>query len=50
MIMGVLEHLGVQHPLGVVWLGAELAPEIYSGHWLRQEGTSFFRSPRGACP
>ena len=42
MIMGVLEHLGVQHPLGVVWLGADLAPEIYSGQWLRQESTSFF--------
>lgn len=40
MILDVLELLGVQIPLGVVGLGAELEPKVCSGHQLRLEGTS----------
>ena len=39
MILDVLEHLGVELPLGVVGLGAELAPNVCSGHLFRLEGT-----------
>ena len=37
MILEALELLGVQLPLGVVGLGAELAPKVCSGYWLRPE-------------
>ena len=37
MILGISELLGVQLPLGVVGLGAELAPKVCSGYWLRPE-------------
>jgi hypothetical protein len=30
VILRVLEHLGVELPLGVVGLGAESAPKVYS--------------------
>ena len=36
MILGVLEHLGVELPLGVVGLGAKLMPKVCSGYQLRQ--------------
>ena len=39
MILGVLECLGVELPLGVVGLVAEFGPKVCSGHWLRLEGT-----------
>lgn len=32
VILGVLEHLGVELPLGVVGLGVEPAPKVCSGH------------------
>jgi hypothetical protein len=37
MILGMLEHLGLKHPLGIVGLGVNLAPKICSGQWLRPE-------------
>ena len=39
MILGMLEHLGVELPLGVVGLAVEFAPKVCSGHWPRPEGT-----------
>ena len=39
LILGVLECLGVELPLGVVGLAEELAPKVCSGHQPRQEGT-----------
>ena len=38
-ILGMFEHLGVELPWGVVGLGAELLPNVCSGHQLRLEGT-----------
>jgi hypothetical protein len=40
MILLVLEHLGVELPLGVVELDAEFTPKVCSGHWPRPKGTS----------
>ena len=37
--LGVLEHLGVEFPLGVVGLAAEFGPQVCSGYQLRLEGT-----------
>jgi hypothetical protein len=34
VILGVLEHLGVDLPLGVVGLGTEPVPKVCSGHRL----------------
>ena len=42
MILEALELLGVQLPLGVVGLGAELATKVCSGHRLRPEGTTIY--------
>jgi hypothetical protein len=39
----VLEHLGVELPLGVVELGVEPVPKFWSGHRLRAEGVVFRR-------
>jgi hypothetical protein len=39
MILGVLECLGVDVPLGVMGLAAEFEPKVCSGHCLRLEGT-----------
>ena len=39
LILGMLEHLEVELPLGVVGLGVEPAPKVHSEHRLRQEGT-----------
>ena len=39
MILGVLEHLGVELPLGIVGLAVEFAPKVFSGHQPRQEET-----------
>jgi hypothetical protein len=36
LILGMLELLGVELPLGVVWLAAEFVPKVCSGHWPRQ--------------
>ena len=36
--MGLLESLGVELPLGIVGLGAELEPKICSGQQLRLVG------------
>ena len=38
MILGMLEHLEVELPLGVVGLGTELMPKVCSGHQIRTEG------------
>ena len=38
MILGVLEHLGVDLPLGVVGLAAEFPPKVCSGHQTTLEG------------
>ena len=35
----MLEHLGVELPLGVVGLDVEFAPKVGSGHQLKSEGT-----------
>ena len=39
MILGVLEHLGVELTLSVVGLAAELELKVCSGHRPRLEGT-----------
>ena len=39
MVLGVLERLGVELPLGVVGLAVEFMPKVCSGHRLRLEGT-----------
>ena len=39
MILGVLELLGVDLPVGIVGLAAEFMPKVCSGHQLRSEGT-----------
>jgi hypothetical protein len=41
VILGVLERLGVELPVGVVGLAAEFTPKVCSGHLLRLEGTNF---------
>jgi hypothetical protein len=38
VILGMLEYLGVELPLGVVGMSADPAPKVHSGHWLRLEG------------
>ena len=38
-VLGMLEHLGVDLPLGVVGLAAEFAPKVCSGHQHSLEGT-----------
>jgi hypothetical protein len=38
MILGVLECLGVELPLGVVGLATEFVPRVCSGHQPRQTG------------
>jgi hypothetical protein len=43
MILGGLERLGVELPLGVVGLAAEFVLKVCSGHWTRLEGS------RAAC-
>ena len=35
----MLEHLGVELPLGFVGLAEEFVPKICLGHWLRLGGT-----------
>jgi hypothetical protein len=39
VILGVLEYLGVELPLGVVGLAVEFMPNVFSGLWPRLEGT-----------
>ena len=39
MVLGVLEHLGVELPLSVVRLTVDFVPKVCSGHRPRQEGT-----------
>ena len=39
VILGVLDHLRVKLPLGVVREGPKPAPEVCSGNSFRQEGT-----------
>jgi hypothetical protein len=38
MMLGVLECLGVELPLGVVGLTVEFVIKVCSGHWPRQMG------------
>ena len=38
MILGKLEHLGVDLPLGVEGLSEKPVPKVYLGHQLRVEG------------
>jgi hypothetical protein len=35
MFLDMLEHLGMELPLGLVGLDSEQAPKVCSGHWLR---------------
>ena len=42
MILGMLELLGVELPLGVVGLAVEFVPKICSGYWPRLEGQETF--------
>ena len=35
VVLGVLEHLGVEHFLGVVGLAVEFTPKVCLGHLLR---------------
>ena len=42
VVLGVLEHLGVELILGVVELAAEFTPKVCSGHWPRQERVPWF--------
>jgi hypothetical protein len=37
----MLEHLGLEFPLGVVVLFVEFVSNVCSGHWLRLEGAHF---------
>ena len=39
VILGILEHLGMERLLGIVGLAAEFATKVFSAYWLRQEGT-----------
>ena len=39
MILGMLEHLGVELLLGVVGLATEFMLKVSLGHWPRLEGT-----------
>ena len=39
MILGMLEHLGVEFALSVVGLTVEFAPKVCSGHCPRPKGT-----------
>ena len=39
MILGMLERLEVEPPLGVVGLAVEFTPKFCSGPWPRQEGS-----------
>ena len=39
MVLGMLELLGVEFPLGVVGLAAEFTPKVCSGHQPTPEGT-----------
>ena len=39
VILGMIEGLGVELPLGVVGLVVEFMPKVCSGHCLRPEGT-----------
>ena len=39
MVLGVLERLGLELPLGVTRLAAEFVPKVCSGHQLRLEGS-----------
>ena len=38
VILGVLDHLGIEFPLSVLGLGAELQPKVCFRHQLRAEG------------
>jgi hypothetical protein len=39
VILGVLEYLGVELPLGIVELAVEFVSKVFSGHQPRLEGT-----------
>ena len=39
MVLGILELLGVDLPLGVMEMAVEFTPKVCSGHWPRQAGT-----------
>ena len=39
VVLGVLEHLGVELLLSVVGLAVKFAPKVCSGHWPSPEGT-----------
>ena len=39
VLLGMLEHIRIMFPLGVVGLGSEVVSKVYSGHQLRLEGT-----------
>jgi len=45
MNLGLLEHLGVGLPLGVVGMGVEPVPKVFSGHWFRSDRFRSMFSP-----
>ena len=51
MVLGVLECLGVELPLGVVGLAVEFVPKVCSGHQPRQTGRNLCHCSAGvpAC-
>jgi hypothetical protein len=42
VILGMSEHMGVEFSLGIVEVGAEPAPLVYSGCWFKMEGTLLY--------
>ena len=42
VILGMLEHLGVEHPLGVLGLGVEPVPKVYVFILIISRKTLFF--------
>ena len=50
LILGTLEYMGVNLPLGIVGLAAEFKPKVCSGLWSRLEGTCATGWVRFLCP
>jgi hypothetical protein len=50
VILGMLEHLGVELPLGIVGLAVEFAPKVCSGNLPKQERTFTAGQAGFLCP